>query len=141
MPDSTIPDWVEEAPDEPVYHLAMIDYTTTCTALQEVKVTRAEYIALKTHLALMRGLVLAPGPDVCQRELAAVVTHYGITRKLALQIRRRIEAGANVEEGQYRASAEDDGVPIEEMETVDISAGATMCGLDVLRHNEASDAG
>ncbi len=53
------PDWVDETPDECDYRLLM--YDSGGGAVQEIVVTRAEYLALKQHLAEMRGL--APAED------------------------------------------------------------------------------
>jgi hypothetical protein len=49
-----LPEWVEQTPD--------IDYSMEAfleTTIEEVALTRVEYIALKGHLAKMRGLAKA----------------------------------------------------------------------------------
>ena len=51
MPE--IPEWVSNTPDEPLYRLIM--YDCEGWGVEEVAATRDEYIALKDHLAAMRG--------------------------------------------------------------------------------------
>jgi hypothetical protein len=53
-----VPDWVTETPElYSGYALTMEDESTW---LQDVPLTRAEYIALKAHLAKMRGYAAEP---------------------------------------------------------------------------------
>jgi hypothetical protein len=47
------PEWVEKTPDECTYNLTMFE--TRGGEIQNIDVTRDEYIALKRHLATMRG--------------------------------------------------------------------------------------
>jgi hypothetical protein len=47
----SVPDWVEKTPDIEYWMEAWLEQS-----LQEVPLTREEYIALKRHLAKMRGL-------------------------------------------------------------------------------------
>lgn len=47
------PDWVNETPDETTYDLTM--YGDHGGSIQEIDLARAEYIALKAHLAKLRG--------------------------------------------------------------------------------------
>lgn len=56
MPDSRIPDWVNETP-ESGYTLEM--WNEDGGAIRSIDLTRAEYIALKRHLAVMRGYAVA----------------------------------------------------------------------------------
>ena len=48
--------WVTKTPSEMVYRL-MMENRHEGEWLQDVALTRAEYIELKTHLAKMRGLL------------------------------------------------------------------------------------
>jgi hypothetical protein len=57
-----IPDWVEGTPVEPSYSLAMFDNEGNTP--QEIDVTRAEYVALKRHLAAIRGYRCPDPADV-----------------------------------------------------------------------------
>lgn len=49
-----IPDWVTETPEEMTYFLEMENPSGNW--LQEIPLSRAEYVTLKAHLARMRGL-------------------------------------------------------------------------------------
>jgi hypothetical protein len=46
------PDWVTETPEDITYELGMTD---TTEYLQEIRLSRDEYIALKARLAELRG--------------------------------------------------------------------------------------
>ena len=48
-----IPEWVNETPEECTYDLTMDDGDGS--NIQDVELTRDEYLALKKHLAAMRG--------------------------------------------------------------------------------------
>ncbi len=48
-----VPDWVTETPDETTYCLTMFDGSGGQS--ESVELVRAEYIALKTYLAVARG--------------------------------------------------------------------------------------
>jgi hypothetical protein len=50
--------WVNETPPDHCYSLDM--YENSDHSIDSVEMTRAEYIALKQHLATMRGLYPAP---------------------------------------------------------------------------------
>jgi hypothetical protein len=60
MPKIEIPDWVEDTPADPSYSLAVFDNEGNMP--QEIDVTRDEYIALKRHLAAMRGYFVTDIP-------------------------------------------------------------------------------
>lgn len=49
------PDWVDETPEEPTYDLSMWD--PGGSEEQSIPITRKEFIALKQHLAELRGYV------------------------------------------------------------------------------------
>jgi hypothetical protein len=51
--------WLEYTPEECEYTLLMEDADQQGQHLQEVNLTRAEFIALKAHLAELRGLSVA----------------------------------------------------------------------------------
>lgn len=53
---STIPEWALKTFPENSYDLTMFD--AGGDSIEEVELTRAEYIALKRHLAAMRGYEL-----------------------------------------------------------------------------------
>src|ERR1017187_1046518 len=59
-PPPAVPEWVNETPAEAVYSLEMWD--SDSTAVEDIYLTRAEYIALKQHLATMRGITPTPPP-------------------------------------------------------------------------------
>ena len=59
-PPAAVPDWVTETPAEAVYSLEMWD--SDSTSVEEIYMTRAEYVTLKQHLANMRGITPAPPP-------------------------------------------------------------------------------
>ena len=61
-PPAAVPDWVTETPAEAVYSLEMWD--SDSTAVEDIYLTRAEYIALKQHLATMRGITPTPPMQV-----------------------------------------------------------------------------
>lgn len=50
---NTIPEWALQTPPENSYDLTMFD--SGGDSIEEVELSRAEYIALKRHLAVMRG--------------------------------------------------------------------------------------
>ena len=50
----TLPDWVNETPDECDYELVM--FGEDWGEVQKVQITRSEYLDLKQHLAKMRGI-------------------------------------------------------------------------------------
>lgn len=50
-----LPDWLTHTPDETIYSLTMFDGGGT--AVQDIEITRDEYLALKAHLANLRGYV------------------------------------------------------------------------------------
>lgn len=53
---SQIPDWVDETPDERTYELLTWEGEEgAASAIQQVALTHLEYIALKKHLAALRG--------------------------------------------------------------------------------------
>jgi hypothetical protein len=52
-PEIEIPDWVENTPDDTVYELIM--WNPEGDSAQQLEMSREEYIALKAHLAAMRG--------------------------------------------------------------------------------------
>jgi ribosomal protein L7/L12 len=49
------PDWIDDTPDELNYCLLMEQNDGDCERLQEVSLTRQEFIGLKQHLARLRG--------------------------------------------------------------------------------------
>jgi len=51
--NTEIPEWVDKTPDPPEYDLVMWD--AGGSSEENIEVTREEYIALKAHLAGMRG--------------------------------------------------------------------------------------
>jgi len=53
MPDNNIPDWVTETPDDVSYNLAM--FGDEGAAVQDIPLTREEFIELKRRLAELRG--------------------------------------------------------------------------------------
>ena len=53
--EKSAPEWVTETPQDLDYKLEVWDENTT---LQEVALTRSEYVALKEHIAKMRGLAV-----------------------------------------------------------------------------------
>jgi hypothetical protein len=57
-PPAAVPDWVTETPAEAVYSLEMWD--SDSTAVEDIYLSRAEYIALKQHLAGLRGIIPDP---------------------------------------------------------------------------------
>ena len=107
-PPAAAPDWVNETPAEAVYSLEMWD--SDSTAVEDIYLTRAEYVALKQHLAAMRGIAPAgPGaPDVLrQAELQSVFDDLEIINLKILGYRRRILAGATIEDGPLTTEWED----------------------------------
>ena len=52
MPEERKPDWLE-TPDEAAYAMGMLDHEGG--TVQDVEMSRDEYIALKEHLAKLRG--------------------------------------------------------------------------------------
>ena len=55
---AAVPEWVNTTPDELGYSLYM--YSSDGEDIEELDVTRTEYIALKEYLAQMRGYLAAP---------------------------------------------------------------------------------
>lgn len=53
------PEWVDETPEDMVYFLAM---SNNGEHLQDIDLTRAEYVALKRYLAEHLGFAVAIGP-------------------------------------------------------------------------------
>ena len=53
MPKTGIPDWVKETPADHLYTLTMFENSDA--GIEEIQMSRAEYIALKAHLAALRG--------------------------------------------------------------------------------------
>ena len=47
-----IPDWLHETPDSESYNLTMFSWDGD--SIQDISMSRAEYIALKKHLATLR---------------------------------------------------------------------------------------
>src|ERR1019366_6240860 len=96
-------DWANNTPRDFDYDLMMYDKYDG--ERQHIALRRSEYIALKGHLAGMRGLVPVPArqdddPDVIrQTELQAVFDDLEIINLKMLGYRRRILAGAVVESG------------------------------------------
>jgi hypothetical protein len=51
-----VPEWINETPDAPTYRLVMTDWASPMNDdVQEIELTRAEFIALKERLAKLRG--------------------------------------------------------------------------------------
>lgn len=50
-----IPAWVNDTPPDHSYSLTM--FQNSDSSIQDIELTREEYIALKEHLAAMRGYV------------------------------------------------------------------------------------
>ena len=100
-----VPDWVTKTPRDFDYDLMLYDEYDG--ERQHIALTRAEYIAVKGHLAGMRGLVPVPavaGPDdepdvIWQTELQSVFDDLEIINLKMLGYRRRILAGATIEPG------------------------------------------
>src|ERR1022692_1574764 len=65
QPAPEVPDWANDTPYETLYTIEMWQQEI----VETVDMTRAEYIALKQHLAAMRGIAPAgPGaPDVLRQ--------------------------------------------------------------------------
>ena len=53
-----VPEWVTETPEETEFRLEVWD---PGTALQIVELSRVEYVALKAHLAKLRGISVPKG--------------------------------------------------------------------------------
>lgn len=64
--NKNVPDWVSNTPPDHSYSLSM--YENSDAAIEEIELTRAEYIMLKTHIATMRGYCVskeaATGADI-----------------------------------------------------------------------------
>ncbi len=57
------PEWMDETPPETAYALVMEVEADAIEDVQRIEMTREEFIALKQHLAKMRGLCYpAPAP-------------------------------------------------------------------------------
>ena len=52
--EEQIPDWVNETPDDYAYDLTMYEGGGSVSG-QDISLTRDEFVALKQHLAVMRG--------------------------------------------------------------------------------------
>src|ERR1017187_7972237 len=59
QPAPEVPDWANNTPYETLYTIEMWQQEI----VETVDMTRAEYIALKQHLAAMRGIAPAPPPE------------------------------------------------------------------------------
>ncbi len=59
QPEPQTPRWLKETPEDHIYFLEIMCPDQAGFA-EEIRMTRAEYIALKRHLATMRGLPLPP---------------------------------------------------------------------------------
>ena len=107
-PPAAVPDWVTETPEESSYNLLMWDGDGD--AVENIDPTRVEYIALKQYLAGLRGIVPAvpEAPDVLQQtELQSVFDDLEIVNLKILGYRRRILAGATIEDGPLTTEWED----------------------------------
>lgn len=90
---SVIPEWVEETPAEetPVeiqYEVDMWDVRDN-HATQSISLTRAEYIAVKAHLAALRGYTLgklSDRIDELTRQGAAIVYIAGDSQQTAMAL-------------------------------------------------------
>jgi hypothetical protein len=60
MPNSNVPEWVNDTPPDHEYDLMMFEGNDI--EAQKVKLTREEYVTLKRFLAQMRGYI--PRPDL-----------------------------------------------------------------------------
>jgi hypothetical protein len=106
QPAPEVPDWANNTPYETLYTIEMWQQEI----VETVDMSRAEYVALKQHLAAMRGIAPAgPGaPDVLrQAELQSVFDDLEIINLKILGYRRRILAGATIEDGPLTTEWED----------------------------------
>jgi hypothetical protein len=76
IPAEEIPDWVNKTPDECSYVLSM--YETGGGSVDEVWITRDEYIRLKRHLAALRAYSTGGLPENCIAQLASKEMEYSI---------------------------------------------------------------
>src|ERR1039458_4034023 len=106
QPAPEVPDWANNTPYETLYTIEMWQQEI----VETVDMSRAEYVALKNDLAAMRGIAPAgPGaPDVLrQAELQSVFDDLEIINLKILGYRRRILAGATIEDGPLTTEWED----------------------------------
>jgi hypothetical protein len=57
-----IPDWVDETPESKTYDLIMWEGDGGMSE-QEIRISRAEFVALKAHLAALRGYTVTSAED------------------------------------------------------------------------------
>jgi hypothetical protein len=149
-----VPDWVNATPDDNEYTLLMWD--SGGDSVQQVEITRGEFITVKRWLAALRGYYLtAPMnewdshflKDLTETERSAKVL--GITQEeiqmmlglekvadtLALNARRRLQRGATVEPGEWTV-CHHGSTDIEKYEKEQL-AGGSRCGLEIVPVEEA----
>ncbi|MCC6586235.1 MAG: hypothetical protein IT168_05905 [Bryobacterales bacterium] len=132
MNQQSVPEWVNETPDETTYDLVMFDEGGG--PAQRIELTRDEFVGLKEHLASMRGLVPpasmaeAPVGRVTQHELNAFLDLYEAFYRLVYGAARRA-AEYGIEPGEIDA----DVMP-EKVDDRPVT-GFDYCGFSVSRRD------
>lgn len=101
------PELLRETPTPTTYSLTM--YDSDGGAAQDIDLSREEFIALKNHVAGMRGhsqQIDESQAYVSQREIGVLLDLDSMMTTLAANLRRRLFMGAAVEPGELQIEAD-----------------------------------